>query len=61
MKVEITRDEEGLLKEIFRPDPQTELRYPLRSGDSTTDERLALRPELCFAFQYPERLDFWIK
>ena len=59
--VEITRDENGNLKEIYRPDVTTELRYPLREGDSTSDSRLCNRPELCFAFEYPERLDFYVK
>ena len=73
--VEITRDENGNLKEIYRPDTRTELRYPLRSGDSTTGSRQCNKPELCFAFTEnispdaqwvketgaSQRLDFYIK
>ena len=61
--VEITRDENGNLKEIYRPDEKTELRYPVQSGDGTREDNMeaTILLECCYAFEYPERLDFYIK
>ena len=67
--VEIARDEQGNLKEIYRPDARTELRYPVSRGDSTLkydNEHFTQRCngsilECSYAFEYRERLDFYIK
>jgi len=61
--VEITRDENGNLKEIYRPDSRTELRYPVGSGDGTLANNTAYGAilECSFIFKHRERLDFYIK
>ena len=69
--VEITRDENGNLKEIYRPDVRTELRYPILSGDYTKQYvpdgnhvmKYGKRNQLecSFVFKSQERLDFYIK
>jgi hypothetical protein len=67
--VEITRDENGNLKEIYRPDAGTELRYPVNSGDGTirfddgypTQRVSGTVLECSFMFEHRDRLDFYIK
>jgi hypothetical protein len=61
--VEIARDENGNLKEIYRPDARTELRYPVGSGDGTylNQDMCGVVLECSLIFENKERLDFYIK